>query len=144
MLNTQVRELRCRTRRRQFPGIVDVYRADTWPPRSERVVDGETESLDHALRVDLLAVTLDRLLARTNDGTRGSSRVPVFLIHLRPDPCEPHDHDHGWWRALQAASDVATSSGPRPVAVAPQTVYAVTRSGWLDINGRTPVLVPRN
>jgi hypothetical protein len=124
-LRARVLALRTHTRRRVFPGTVEVVPhglAAHAPPAA--AWEYGREPGDHALRVDVLV----RLL--TDCGCRGLPLVHV--VHVRPGPHEPGDLDLGW----AAAATVAAGVSGTDVA----GVLMVSRWGWCDLRtgaGRT-------
>jgi len=130
-LRARVAALRATTRRRQFPGTVEVVSPDavagTQPLTAWRY---GTEHTDHGLRVDVLT----RLLTdcRCRDpldplDPRGPTpaRMQVSLVHVRPGPHEPADLDLGWAAATTAAGVIA--------GVEVVTAVALSRWGWCDL-----------
>lgn len=117
-LRARVLALRASTRRRVFPGSVELVpaggAAGEAPVASWRY---DEEPLDHALRVDVLV----RLL--TDCACRGVWRVG--LVHVRPGSHEPTDLDFGW---AAAGATAASISG-----VDVHSVLVVSRWGWLDL-----------
>lgn len=98
-------------RRRSFAPLLHVG----WPAAAKEVfavVPGET--LDHALRADVVAALLRR-------GRRGNAVPLVWLT--RPGPLELQDVDAAWMSAARTATAEAG------VAL---TMVVVTRSGWFD------------
>jgi hypothetical protein len=117
-LRARVMTLRAATRRRLFPGAVELVAdgasAHEGPAAAWCYGD---EPCDHALRVDVLV----RLL--TDCGCRGLAAVN--LVHVRPGPHEASDLDLGWAAAADAAAAIS--------GVEVRTVLVVSRWGWLDL-----------
>lgn len=126
----EVRSLRRLTRRQTFPSTVRVRELDeSGAPTgtgSDDLLAAVRSRLDHALRVDLLAVAAAGLAPAT--------RVAVFVV--RPGSVEVTDDDLGWLRAWRVASDIA--------AVPAGPVWAIARRGWVDVGANRATLPPRH
>ncbi len=117
-LRDRVLALRASTRRRSFPSSLEVVAAGAAPGDAPHAAwCYGSEPCDHGLRVDVLV----RML--TDCRCRGLSRVA--LVHVRPGPHEPADHDLAWAAAGTAAAPIAE--------VELATVLVVSRWGWLDL-----------
>lgn len=118
-LRARVLRLRESTTRRCFPASVELT-----PPAADRTAEAAcawcygNASTDHALRVDVLV----RLL--TDCRCRGVRTT--FMVHVRPGPHEPGDHDFAWGCAARAAAGVT--------GVAVPGVIALGRWGWSDLD----------
>jgi hypothetical protein len=114
--------LRETTRRRLFPARVELVAADA--SETDDPLTGWTygeqpdAALDHALRVDVLV----RLL--THCGCQGARTVS--LVHVRPGPHEPGDHDVAWAAAARAAAGIS--------GVDVSASIVVSRWGWQDMD----------
>ena len=113
--------LRESTRCRLFPARVELVApgasdADL-PLTGWTYGDLPDHALDHALRVDVLV----RLL--THCACAGARRVSV--VHVRPGPHEPGEHDVAWAAAARAAAGISGVDVDRMVAV--------SRWGWRDL-----------
>jgi len=117
--------LRAATRRRQFPGTVEVVSPDavagSEPLTAWRYGDEHT---DHGLRVDVLARLLTDCRCR-DPGDPVPACTRVSLVHVRPGPHEPADLDLGWAAATAAAGVIA--------GVEVVTAVALSRWGWYDL-----------
>jgi len=97
--------------RRDYPALLHVG----VPTRSEEVFPASPdESLDHALRTDVVAAMVHR--------SRRSGTVPMLWL-TRSGPLELQDVDAQWLAAGRAAT------GEAGVAL---TLVVVTRKGWWD------------
>jgi len=159
MLAETVWTLRCRTRRRLFAVSARVHLLDSdgaplGDPSADLLGTSET-SPDHALRVDLAVRGLDAVVAEqvTHVAEQAAAVVDVArrpgwsptspdgrleraaITIVRPGPMEPLDTDYGWRRAWLVACGI--------VDVEPGPTFAVTRAGWLDVDGSASAVVPR-
>jgi hypothetical protein len=117
-LRARVATLRSVTRRRNFPGAVELVSpaapAGTVPLAVWTYGD---EPTDHGLRVDVLT----RLLT----DCRCRDTAQVSLVHVRPGPHDPADLDLGWAAAGTVAGAIAR--------VEVVTAVALSRWGWYDL-----------
>ncbi|MBM7787198.1 hypothetical protein [Tenggerimyces flavus] len=127
-----VHELRQRTRRRLFPTVAFLQPLDgAGVPNGSRgpnllthVAGSGILVPDHALRVDLLLLSLGR-----------ASNPSNALVVTRSGVAESNPSDLAWWRAWRAACGIAEREvGP---------LLVVVREGWLDVPNDTSVTVPR-
>lgn len=116
-LTVRVARLRGQTRLRIFATLLEIVRIrEDHAGAIKRI--SPVEPMDHALRVDLLALMLTGIDRR--------HRLGVALV--RQGPAELFETDRAWIPALVVAADIAEAMLPR--------VGIVTRWGGLDI---TPV-----
>jgi hypothetical protein len=124
-LRARVAALRAGTRRRQFPGTVEVVSPDAVAgTRPLAIWCYGAEHTDHGLRVDVLTRLLTDCRCRDpRDPVQACTRVS--LVHVRPGPHEPADLDLGWAAATTAAGVIA--------GVEVVTAVALSRWGWYDL-----------
>jgi hypothetical protein len=116
-LTVRVARLRGQTRLRVFATLLEIVQTRGDHAEAIRRI-GPVEPIDHALRVDLLALMLIGIDRR--------HRLGVALV--RQGPAELLETDRAWIPAVVVAADIAEAMLPR--------VGIVTRWGGLDI---TPV-----
>ncbi|MGH3366138.1 MAG: hypothetical protein ACRDOY_02950 [Nocardioidaceae bacterium] len=117
-LRARVLALRADTRRRNFPGCVELVTADA-PPGAEPASrwDYDTEETDHGLRVDVLVSLMTDCTIR--------ERAALTLVHVRRGHHEPSDADLGWASAAVVAAAIS--------GVELTSTVIVSRWGWLDV-----------